>query len=215
MVDLNLFIEHHYKYIVSIIRVKLILTLHLSTVNWRILTTTGCCCKNAAASLLHMLCNIFLPGRVNTTVPRVVAYYQCTLVELYFIEMLPRTVSCASSKIYWLYNNISYELSSELWLVLCHLHNRGFGVTVAPYVTWGCSTEIQTLGIPVYFSCTILVFTIYIRVITVICLVVQIRTIKCKELKTIHPYLINLCFTKQMFQFKSIDWIAPFRRNCP
>ena len=49
MVNLNLFIEHHYKYTLSIIRVKLILTLHLSTANWRILTTTGCCCKNAAA----------------------------------------------------------------------------------------------------------------------------------------------------------------------
>ena len=75
MVNLNLFIEHHYKYIVSIIRVKLILTLHLSTANWRILPTTGCCYKNAAASPLHTLCNIFLPGRVNTTVPRVVAYF--------------------------------------------------------------------------------------------------------------------------------------------
>ena len=50
MVTLNLFIESHYKYIVSIIRVKHILTLHLSTANCRILTTTGCCCKNAAAT---------------------------------------------------------------------------------------------------------------------------------------------------------------------
>ena len=33
MVNLNLFIDSHYKYIVSIIRVKLILTLHLSTAN--------------------------------------------------------------------------------------------------------------------------------------------------------------------------------------
>ena len=70
MDNLNLFIDSHYKYIVSIIRVKLILTLHLSTANWRILPTTGCCCKNVAASPLHMLCNIFLPGRVNTTVPK-------------------------------------------------------------------------------------------------------------------------------------------------
>ena len=50
MVNLNLFIDSHYKYIVSIIRVKHILTLHLSTANCRILTTTGCCCKNAAAT---------------------------------------------------------------------------------------------------------------------------------------------------------------------
>ena len=50
MVTLNLFIESHHKYIVSIIRVKHILTLHLSTANCRILTTTGCCCKNAAAT---------------------------------------------------------------------------------------------------------------------------------------------------------------------
>ena len=33
MDNLNLFIDYHYKYIVSIIRVKHILTLHLSTAN--------------------------------------------------------------------------------------------------------------------------------------------------------------------------------------
>ena len=49
MDNLNLFIDYHYKYIVSIIRVKHILTLHLSTANWRIKLTTGCCCKNAAS----------------------------------------------------------------------------------------------------------------------------------------------------------------------
>ena len=54
MVTLNLFIDSHYKYIVSIIRVKHILTLHLSTANCRILPTTGCCCKNAAAT--HCSC---------------------------------------------------------------------------------------------------------------------------------------------------------------
>ena len=48
MVTLNLFIEHHYKYIVSIIRVKHILTHHLSTANCTTLTTTGCCCNNVA-----------------------------------------------------------------------------------------------------------------------------------------------------------------------
>ena len=50
MVTLNLFIESHYKYIVLSIRERHILTLHLSTANCRILTTTGCCCKNAAAT---------------------------------------------------------------------------------------------------------------------------------------------------------------------
>ena len=49
MDNLNLFIDYHYKSIVSIIRVKHIITLHLSTANWRIKLTTGCCCKNAAA----------------------------------------------------------------------------------------------------------------------------------------------------------------------
>ena len=49
MDNLNLFIDYHYKYIVSIIRVKHILTLHLSTANWRIRLTTGCCCKNMPA----------------------------------------------------------------------------------------------------------------------------------------------------------------------
>ena len=97
MDNLNLFIDYHYKYIVSIIRVKLILTLHLSTANWRIKLTTGCCCREHGCCLLHMLCNIFLPGRVNTTVPWVVVCFQCTfmdcLILLYFIEMLPCTVS--------------------------------------------------------------------------------------------------------------------------
>ena len=49
MVILHLFIEHHYKYIVSIIRERHVLTLHLSTANCRRKLTTGCCCKNVAA----------------------------------------------------------------------------------------------------------------------------------------------------------------------
>ena len=57
MDNLNLFIDSHYKYIVLSIRERHVLTLHLSTANWRILLTTGCCCKNAAASPLHTLCN--------------------------------------------------------------------------------------------------------------------------------------------------------------
>ena len=78
IVTLHLFIDSHYKYIVSIIRVKHILTLHLSTANWRILLTTGCCCKNMAA------CYVILPGRVNTTVPQVVAYFNAPWVKSNF-----------------------------------------------------------------------------------------------------------------------------------
>ena len=56
MDNLNLFIDYHYKCIVSIIRVKHILTLHLSTANWRIKLTTGCCCKNAASCYAISFC---------------------------------------------------------------------------------------------------------------------------------------------------------------
>ena len=56
MVILHLFIEHHYKYIVSIIRERHVLTLHLSTANWRIKLTTGCCCKNVAAHYAIYFC---------------------------------------------------------------------------------------------------------------------------------------------------------------
>ena len=56
MVILHLFIEHHYKYIVSIIRERHVLALHLSTANWRIKLTTGCCCKNAAACYAIYFC---------------------------------------------------------------------------------------------------------------------------------------------------------------
>ena len=56
MVILHLFIEHHYKYIVSIIRERHVLTLHLSTADWRIKSTTGCCCKNAAAHYAIYFC---------------------------------------------------------------------------------------------------------------------------------------------------------------
>ena len=38
-------------------------------------------CKNMAACILHTLCNIFLPDRVNTTDPQVVVYSQCILME--------------------------------------------------------------------------------------------------------------------------------------
>ena len=96
MVNLNLFIEHHYKYIVSIIKVKLILTLHLSTANWRILTTTGCCCKNVAAHYCTCYTIYFC---LVESIPQflelwpVFTAFNGTLILLYFIEMLPRTVS--------------------------------------------------------------------------------------------------------------------------
>ena len=48
MDNLNLFIDYHYKSIVSIIRERHVLTLHLSTANCRRKLTTGCCCKNTA-----------------------------------------------------------------------------------------------------------------------------------------------------------------------
>ena len=56
MVILHLFIEHHYKYIVLSIRERHILTLHLSTANWRIKLTTGCCCKNVASHYTISFC---------------------------------------------------------------------------------------------------------------------------------------------------------------
>ena len=63
MVILHLFIDYHYKSIVSIIRERHVLTLHLSTANCRQKLTTGCCCKNAAA-LYCTYYAIFLPDRV-------------------------------------------------------------------------------------------------------------------------------------------------------
>ena len=87
MVILHLFIDYHYKSIVSIIRERHVLTLHLSTANCRRKLTTGCCCKNAAA--LYCTCYaIFLPELWPIS-----KHFDGTLILLYFIEMLPRTVS--------------------------------------------------------------------------------------------------------------------------
>ena len=92
---IHLFIDYHYKSIVSIIRERHVLTLHLSTANCRRKLTTGCCCKNAAA--LYCTCYaIFLPDRV---IPQflelwpISMHFDGTLILLYFIEMLPCTVS--------------------------------------------------------------------------------------------------------------------------
>ena len=54
---LSRFIDYHLQSIVSIIRAKHVLTLHLTTANWRKLTT-GSCCKNTPA------CYVILPDRV-------------------------------------------------------------------------------------------------------------------------------------------------------
>ena len=58
---------------------------------------TGSCCKNAAACcILHTLCN-FYQIESNPTVPQVVCslwmHFNGNLILLYFIEMLPCTVS--------------------------------------------------------------------------------------------------------------------------
>ena len=95
MVILHLFIEHHYKSIVSIIRERHILTLHLSTGNWRIKLTTGCCCKNAAA-LHYTRYAIFYQIESHHSSSSCGLYsmhFDGTIILLYFIEMLPRTVS--------------------------------------------------------------------------------------------------------------------------
>ena len=55
MHKLTRFIDYHYKSIVSIIRVGHVLTLHLSTANWRKLSS---CCKKAPAHY------VILPDRV-------------------------------------------------------------------------------------------------------------------------------------------------------
>ena len=53
MVILHLFIDYHYKSIVSIIRERHVLTLHLSTANCRRKLTTGSCCKNVDVCCTH------------------------------------------------------------------------------------------------------------------------------------------------------------------
>ena len=96
MVKLNLFIEHHYKYMISIIRERHILTLHLSTANCRILTTTGCCCKNAAAITQ---CSHYVSFCLVESIPQFLElwpmpmHFELDLVLLYFIEILPHMAS--------------------------------------------------------------------------------------------------------------------------
>ena len=87
---LNLFIDYHYKSIVSTIRERHVLTLHLFTANCRRKLTTGSCCKNTPA------CYVILPDRVIPQFLKlwsISMHFNGTLILLYFIEMLPRTVS--------------------------------------------------------------------------------------------------------------------------
>ena len=118
MVILHLFIEHHYKSIVSIIRERHVLTLHLSTANCRRKLTTGCCCKNAAA-LYCTLCNFCQIESIPQFLKLwpISMHFDGTLILLYFIEMLPRTVSN--------YTLIIDEVSPKESQVLTYLLEEG------------------------------------------------------------------------------------------
>ena len=99
MVNLNLFIDSHYKYIVSIIRVKHILTLHLSTANWRISSLLAA----AARMWLLLYCSCYaISFCLVESIPQfhelwlLSMHREWDLILLYFKEMLPRTVSTTS-----------------------------------------------------------------------------------------------------------------------
>ena len=100
MDNLNLFIDYHYKYIVSIIRVKHILTLHLSTANWRIKLTIGCCCKNAAAHYAIFFCLV-------ESIPQ-------------FLELWPSSMHFhGTSNFTLLYRNATtYGINHSLWIII-------------------------------------------------------------------------------------------------
>ena len=96
MVILCLFIDYHYKSIVSIIRERHVLTLHLSTANCRRKLTTGCCCKNMAA--LYCTCYAIYFYQIesyhsSSSCGPLSMHFNGTLILLYFIEMLPHMVS--------------------------------------------------------------------------------------------------------------------------
>ena len=104
-VILHLFIEHHYKSIVAIIRERHILTLHLSTANWRIKLTTGCCCKNAASRYAIYFCLV-------ESIPQ-------------FLELWPILMHFhGPSNFTLLYRNAtSYGINVCLWFFHCHRWN--------------------------------------------------------------------------------------------
>ena len=95
----NLFIDYHYKSIVSTIRERHVLTLHLSTANCRRKLTTSSCCKNVDACCTHY---VIPPDRV---IPHflelwpILMHFNGTLTLLYFIEMLPCMVLMPNGKI--------------------------------------------------------------------------------------------------------------------
>ena len=90
MDELTRFIDYHYKSIVSTIRARHVLTLHLSTANWRKLTT-GSCCKNAPSH--YVIFYQIESYHSSLSCSPVSMQINGTLILLYFIEILPRTVS--------------------------------------------------------------------------------------------------------------------------
>ena len=110
MVILHLFIDYHYKSIVSTITERHVLTLHLSTANWRKLT--GSCCKNTPT---HMLCNFYQIESYHSSSSCGPLSMQIngTLILLYFIEMLPHTVSNSTIEV-----NYTHLLASPQTLML-------------------------------------------------------------------------------------------------
>ena len=107
MVILHLFIEHHYKYIVSIIRERHVLTLHLSTANCRRKLTTGCCCKNVAAHYAISFCLVeSIPQFLELWPISMHLHGPSSFTLLYRNEMLPHTVSdvisqCTQTMLPW------------------------------------------------------------------------------------------------------------------
>ena len=92
MDNLNLFIDSHYKYIVSIIRVKHILTLHLSTATEESCPLLAAAARTCVARYAIYFCLVESIPQFLELWP-VSMHFDGTLILLYFIEMLPRTVS--------------------------------------------------------------------------------------------------------------------------
>ena len=93
---LHLFTDHHYKSIVSIIRERHVLTLHLSTANCRRELTTGCCWRNVAALYCTHYAIYFYQIESyhgSLSCGPLSMHFNGTLILLYFIEMLPHMVS--------------------------------------------------------------------------------------------------------------------------
>ena len=93
MVILHLFLEHHCRYIVSIIRGGRVLALHLSAANWRIELTTGCLLREHSCSALHTHCAISFyqveSYHSSSSCGLYSMHFDGAMILLYFIEMLP------------------------------------------------------------------------------------------------------------------------------